>query len=237
MKAVVMAGGKGTRLVPYTQILPKPLIPIGDMPILEVLLNQMRRADILEVTLTVGHLGKLLESYFGDGSRFGLRIDYSHEAIPLGTAGPLSLVKGLDETFMVTNGDILTTLNFKVMIAYHKQQGAAASIAMHKRQVMIDFGVITSDSQDIITGYSEKPSIDYQVSMGIYLFQPSVLKYIPYNQHLDFPDLVLKLIAAGEKVVGFPFSGYWQDLGRADDYAEATSEFERMRGQFLEEGE
>jgi len=235
MKAVVLAGGKGTRLAPYTQILPKPLMPIGDMPILAMLLRQMQRAGIDEVILTVGHLADLLESYFGDGSKFGLRLTYSHEKVPLGTAGPLSLLSGLDDTFMVTNGDVLTTLDFRELLGWHKEHSGAATIAMHERQVHIDFGVIETNGDHSIKGYTEKPSIDYRVSMGVYVFEPRVLPFIPYNQYLDFPDLVLKLIAAGEAVMGFPFAGYWQDLGRPDDYAQATKEFNRMRTQFLPE--
>lgn len=237
MKAVVLAGGKGTRLAPYTQILPKPLMPIGDMPILEMLLRQMHRAGIDEVILTVGHLASLLESYFGDGSKFGVRLTYSREDVPLGTAGPLSLIPGLDETFMVINGDVLTTLDFTHLVDWHKKHGAAATIAMHQRQVRIDFGVIQCNGDHVINGYTEKPSIDYLVSMGVYIFEPKVLPYIPNNQYLDFPDLVLKLIADGQTVMGFPFSGYWQDLGRPDDYAQATLEFNKMREKFLPGGD
>ncbi|MFH2040854.1 MAG: sugar phosphate nucleotidyltransferase [Chloroflexota bacterium] len=235
MKAVVLAGGKGTRLAPYTQILPKPLMPIGDKPILALLLRQMQRVGIEEVILTVGHMADLLESYFGNGSKFGIRLTYSREIVPLGTAGPLSLLSGLDETFMVTNGDVLTTLNFIDLIDWHKEHSAAATIAMHERKVHIDFGVIETNGDHTIKGYIEKPSIDYSVSMGVYIFEPRVLPFIAYNQYLDFPDLVLKLIAAGETVVGFPFSGYWQDLGRPDDYTQATQEFYRMHSQFYPE--
>jgi len=233
MKAVVLAGGKGTRLVPYTYILPKPLMPIGDMPILELLLRQMWRVGIDEVILTVGHLANLLESYFGDGSKFGVHLSYSHEDLPLGTAGPLSLLSSLDDTFLVTNGDVLTNLDFCELLKWHKEHDAVATIAMHERQVHIDFGVIETNGDHTIKGYIEKPNIDYLVSMGVYVFEPEVLKFIPYNQYLDFPDLVLKLITAGKKVVGFPFSGYWQDLGRPDDYAQASSEFNQMRSKFL----
>jgi NDP-sugar pyrophosphorylase family protein len=190
-----------------------------------------------EVILTVGHLADLLKSYFGDGSKFGVRLTYSHEENPLGTAGPLSLLSGLDDTFLVTNGDVLTTLDLAELVAWHKDHSAAATIAMHERQVHIDFGVIETNGDDTIRGYTEKPSIDYCVSMGVYVFEPRVLPFIPHNQYLDFPDLVLKLIAAGETVVGFPFSGYWQDLGRPDDYAQATADFNRMRSSFLPGGE
>jgi len=235
MKAVVLAGGKGTRLAPYTYILPKPLLPIGDMPILEVLLRQMKRAGIEEAILTVGHLAQLLESYFQEGSRWNLRISYSQEPFPLGTAGPLTLISGLDETFLVTNGDVLTTLDLRDLLAFHRSQGGIATIAVHRRQVKIDLGVVQWDGNNCLSGYIEKPTYDYTVSMGIYIFEPRVLEYIPYNQYLDFPDLVLKLIAAGEKVSGYSFDGYWMDLGRPDDYAQAAEDFACMRSQFLPE--
>ena len=235
MKAVVLAGGKGTRLAPYTQILPKPLMPIGNLPILEVLIRQMKRAGIDEIVITVGHLAELLRSYFKDGSRYGVKISYSMEDQPLGTAGPLSLLDGLDETFLVTNGDVLTTLQIGDLVAFHRENRAAATIAMHTREVKIDFGVIQIDGDHRVTGYIEKPSYDYSVSMGIYVFDSSVLEHIPHNQYLDFPDLVLKLLAAGKKVLGYPYAGYWQDLGRPDDYARANQDFDAMRSQFLPE--
>jgi NDP-mannose synthase len=233
MKSVILAGGKGTRLTPYTKILPKPLLPIGDMPILEILLRQLKRAGVDEAVLTVGHLAQLLQLFFQNGENLGLDIRYSFEEHPLGTAGPLSLVKGLDETFFVTNGDVLTTLDFAALAAEHCRSGAVATIAMHQRQVKIDLGVIELGSDNQIVGYIEKPSYNYQVSMGIYVFEPRVLSYIPHNQYLDFPDLVLRLIQAGEKVQGYPFGGYWQDLGRPDDYEQAVVEFESLREQIL----
>jgi NDP-mannose synthase len=255
MKAVVLAGGKGTRLLPYTRIFPKPLVPIGDMPILEILLRQMRRAGVSDVVLTVNHLSELMRAFFQDGHQFGLDITYSYEEIPLGTAGPLALVPGLTETFLVTNGDVLTTLPIAEMITEHKRSGAAATIAMHSRQVKIDLGVILLQSgrrrrEDLqsdlqllqptdfsqpnrIVDYIEKPTYDYLVSMGIYIFEPRVLNYIPAGHRLDFPDLVKKLIAAGEIVNGYPFSGYWMDLGRPDDYEQAIADFESLRAEFL----
>jgi len=235
MKAVILAGGKGTRLAPYTHVLPKPLMPIGDMPIMEVMLHQMKHAGINEVTLSVGHLSSLLEAYFKQGERWGMHINYSLEETPLGTAGPLSLLSDLNETFLVTNGDVLTTLDLKELLNFHHKQAATATIAMHRRCVKIDFGVVDCDGNHKIVGYTEKPTYNYLVSMGVYIFEPSVLAYIPYNQYLDFPDLVLRLIAAGEKVMGYPFEGYWQDLGRPDDYQQATLDFEQMRSEFLGE--
>ncbi|MBA4376793.1 MAG: nucleoside-diphosphate-sugar pyrophosphorylase [Anaerolinea sp.] len=236
MKAVVLAGGKGRRLVPYTRIIPKPLMPIGDKPILEILLRQMKRAGIKDVTLTVGHLADLMRLFFQDGSRLGLNISYSYESKPLGTSGPLANVEGLDDTFLVTNGDVLTTLDFSDLIAFHKAQGAIATIASHKRKVDINLGVVELDGDHRVKGYLEKPSIDYLVSMGVYVFEPRILEYIPKDQYLDLPDLVLRLIEAGEKVSGYVYKGYWEDLGRPDDYERASEDFEKMRDQFLPEG-
>ena len=235
MRAVVLAGGKGTRLAPYTTILPKPLMPIGDMPILEVLLRQMKRAGINHAVLTVGHLASLLQAYFGNGAQWDLDITYSHEEAPLGTAGPIALVQGLDKTFLVTNGDVLTTLDIKKLITFHKQKGGIATIAAHRRQVKIDLGVIQWDGDERVSGYIEKPTTDYTVSMGIYVFEPRILDYIPVGQYLDFPDLILKLIASGETVSGYVFDGYWMDLGRPDDYTQANQDFYNMKEQFLPE--
>jgi len=236
MKAVVLAGGKGTRLAPYTTILPKPMLPIGEMPIMEVLLHQLKYAGVDEVILTVGHLASLFEAYFQDGEKFGVKIRYSFEDKPLGTAGPLSMINDLHKTFFVLNGDVLTTLNFNNLLDKHKRQNAIATIATHERQVKIDFGVIESNDLQEIIGYTEKPTIDYHVSMGIYIFEPGVLDYIPQNKYLDFPDLVLKLISAGEKVISYPFDGYWQDLGRPDDYAKANEQFQSLRDKILRTG-
>lgn len=233
MKAVVLAGGKGTRLAPYTTILPKPLMPIGDLPILEILLRQMRRAGVDEAILTVGHLAGLLRAFFQDGQRLGLKITYSYEDSPLGTAGPLALIEGLDETFLVTNGDVLTTLDLADLVAFHRRTGGIATIATHHRKVKIDLGVIQYNGASQITGYIEKPSYDFFVSMGLYVFEPGVLEYIARNQYLDFPDLVLRLLAAGECVSGYPFDGYWQDLGRPDDYEAAIAEFDGIKEQIL----
>lgn len=236
MKAVILAGGKGARLAPYTKILPKPLMPIGDMPILEILLRQLRRSGISEVVLTVGHLSELMRAFFQDGARLGLRIDYSYEDNPLGTAGPLSLVKdSLTSTFLVSNGDVLTDLDFNSLIEYHKHSGAAATIAMHARDVKIDLGVLQFNGDYELTGYIEKPTYHFHVSMGVYVFEPSVLKHIPFGEYLDFPDLVLKLLEQGECVVGYPFQGYWQDLGRPGDYEQAVEEFGRLRNLILKD--
>ncbi len=233
MKAVILAGGKGTRLAPYTHILPKPLMPIGDIPIMELLLWQMQRAGIDDIILTVGHLSELMRAFFQNGEKWGLNISYSYEDVPLGTAGPLSLIEGLDETFLVSNGDVMTTLDLRKLLKFHQEQKSVVTIAVHKKQVKINLGVVEMGVNNIIDGYIEKPNYDYTVSMGIYVFEPAVLKYIPHNKHLDFPDLILKLIDAGKKISAYPFDGYWKDLGYADDYEQATQDFIEMRADFL----
>jgi NDP-sugar pyrophosphorylase family protein len=235
MKAVILAGGKGTRLAPYTKILPKPLMPIGDMPVLEVLIRQIVSEGVDEIILTVGHLAELLQAFFGDGSQYGCKIRYSFEDHPLGTAGPLALVDGLDDTFLVLNGDVLTTLRVGDLVRFHKAQQAISTIAMHRRRVKVDLGVIQLNGGPEVIGYIEKPTYDYSVSMGVYVFEPAVLQYIPKGRYLDFPNLVHILIGSSEKVVGYPFDGYWQDLGRPDDYEQAAADFERMRSEFLPE--
>ena len=236
MQAVVLAGGKGTRLAPYTNILPKPLMPIGNMPILEVMIRQMKHAGFEEVILTVGHLAELLQAFFNNGNRYGLKIRYSFEDKPLGTAGPLALVGGLTDTSLVCNGDVLTNLDLKDLLRFHDEKKGIATIAMHHRLVNVNLGVIQSNDNNEITDYLEKPSLEYMVSMGIYIFEPAVLNYIQPNTYLDFPDLVHKLLSAGVKVFGFPFDGYWQDLGNPDDYQQAQQDFESMQSQILMDG-
>ncbi len=235
MKAVILAGGKGTRLAPYTKILPKPLMPIGDVPILEIILLQLRSAGITDIVLTVGHLAELLKAFFKDGSHLDMNITYNYENTPLGTAGPLALIEDLDEAFLVMNGDILTTIDYLDLINFHKKQQAVLTIAMHPRKVHIDLGVIEANQNDNVVGYIEKPTMNYMVSMGVYVFDPGVRQYIPKGNYMDFPDLVKKLIREGEPVSGYPFKGYWQDLGRPDDYEQASQDFDNMRDHFLPE--
>lgn len=235
MKAVILAGGKGRRLAPYTAFLPKPLMPIGDIPILEVVIRQLKHAGFTELTLAVGHLAELLKAYFGDGDKWGVQIHYSYEEHPLGTAGPLSLIAGLDEPFLVMNGDLLTTLDYRALWEYHKTHAAIATLATFQRDVKIDLGVIEVDKQQRVRDYIEKPTYHYTVSTGIYCFKPEALRYIPQNQSLDLPELILKLLAVGEEVAAFPCAGLWLDIGRLDDYERAVAEFEVHRQQFLPE--
>ncbi len=237
MKAVVLAGGKGARLAPYTRVIPKPLMPIGDMPILEVLLRQVKCAGVDEVILTVGHMAELLRAFFQNGERLALPIRYSYEEKPLGTAGPLSRIDGLDESFLVMNGDVLTTLNFSQLIAEHRRSGAMVTVAVHPREVKVDLGVLKMDDDLRVVDYIEKPTYRFDVSMGVYVFDPRVLAYIPRDEYLDFPNLILKLIAAGQLVKVFRYDGYWMDLGRPDDYEQAVADFDRLKAEFLPNGE
>lgn len=233
MRAVILAGGRGTRLAPYTAILPKPLMPIGDMPILEIVVRQLARHNFDRLTLAVGYLAELLMAYCGSGEKFGVKIDYSREEQPLGTAGPIALVPDLNDTFLVMNGDLLTTLDYSAMLQYHRRRKALATVACYQRDVKIDLGVIHVDEDNWVSDYIEKPTYHYAVSMGIYLFEPEILNYIPKNQRLDLPELVIRLMRDGKKVNVFNFDGYWLDIGRHDDYERAIEEFSKNRDRFL----
>lgn len=228
MRVVILAGGKGVRLAPLTEVIPKPLVPIGGMPILEVVIRQLRQHDLRHVTLAVGYLADLIQAYFQDGAKWGVKIDYSYESEPLGTAGPLSMIPGLDDTFMVMNADVLTNLNFRKLVEYHKSRGAIATVSAYERQITIDLGVIVKDGDCRIKDYVEKPSISHLVSMGVYVFEPQILEYIKGKGYLDFPDLVKGLLQVGKTVNYYPFTGYWLDIGRHDDYAKASEEFDHL---------
>ena len=232
MKAVILAGGKGTRLKPYTTLIPKPLMPLGDRAILEVVISQLKKSGISDVVLAVGHMAELIQAYFGDGGKHGVNITYSKEDKPLGTSGPLGKISGLDETFLVMNGDILTDLDYTKLIEFHKKEEAAVTIAVHKRKVNIDFGVLGLEGNKV-TSYTEKPTHDYEVSMGINVMEPKVLEIIKEYEELDFPDLIKKLIEKGEKVAAYVTDAYWLDIGRPDDYALAVEEFESKKETFL----
>jgi NDP-sugar pyrophosphorylase family protein len=236
-RAVVLAGGRGTRLAPYTTVLPKPLMPVGDMPILEILVRQLHRAGIRRITLAVGHLAALLEAYFGDGARFGVSLDYSYEDEPVGTAGPLALVGGLDQTFLVMNGDLLTTIDFEELLRTHRARGAMVTVGLFEKEVQLGLGIVESDPSGRVTNYVEKPTLTYDVSVGIYAMEPAALEHIEPGERLDLPDLVLRLIAAGADVHAYRFSGTWFDIGRPDDYAAASEHFERQRDELLPDGD
>jgi NDP-sugar pyrophosphorylase family protein len=233
MKAVILAGGKGTRLAPYTTVFPKPLMPIDDMPILDIVIRQLAQHGFNNVTLAVGHLAELIMAYCGNGTKYNLELTYSREETPLGTAGPIALIPNLDETFLVMNGDLLTTIDYGEMWRYHQQRGAIATLATYERNVQVDLGVIESDADNWVTNYIEKPAFSYRVSTGIYIFESEILKYIPKGRRLDLPELILGLIKQGQPVSVYPFGGYWLDIGRHDDYETAIHEFRSHRGEFL----
>jgi NDP-sugar pyrophosphorylase family protein len=235
-RAVVLAGGQGSRLLPYTTVIPKPLMPIGDRPILDIVIRQLRAAGFERVTIATGYLAELIEAFFRDGSAYGLEIDYFREREPLGTVGALALLDVLDEPFLVMNGDVLTDLDPARMLAHHAGSGAAATIATTRRHVEISLGVMVFGSPEAperVTDYVEKPQLAYDVSMGVYCFDPRVLAHIEPGVRLDFPDLILRLLAHGERVEGFRPDAYWLDLGRHDDYERAQREFDEMRDRLL----
>jgi len=234
MKVVILAGGKGTRLAPYTTIFPKPLVPIGDRPILEIIIRQLAGQGLGDIVLSIGHLGELIEAYFQNErlNISGLRLDYFRENDPLGTAGSLAMIPGLDETFLVMNGDILTTLDYRALVRHHREQGAALTIAMHRKEVKIDLGVLETNEEGNLVSYNEKPLYSFDVSMGIYIYEPRALKFIPKGEYMDFPDLVRALLTNGEKVAGFHSRDYWLDIGRREDYELAQQEFESRIAEF-----
>ena len=233
MKAVILAGGRGTRLVPYTTILPKPLMPIGDRPILDIVIQQLRHHGFTDITLAVGYLAELLMAYFGQGERFGVNITYSREEEPLGTAGPLSLIPDLAERFLLMNGDVLTALDYSDMLTHHQASGDIATVAVYPRDVKIDLGVVEYDDQCRLTNYTEKPTHHYRVSMGIYVFEPRVLDFVRPNERLDLPDLMKRLMAAGETVHCYPYDGYWLDISRPYDYQPSAAYCERFTDELL----
>jgi NDP-sugar pyrophosphorylase family protein len=236
-RAVVLAGGRGTRLRPYTTVLPKPLMPVGDRPILDIVIRQLKAAGFDRVTISTGYLAELIEAFFRDGEAYGIPIDYHREAEALGTVGALSMIEGLDEDdFLVMNGDVLTDLDYAGLLDRHKQSSDVATIATKKRDVQISLGVLMFGDQaddTRLTSYVEKPKVRYEASMGVYCFSPRVLEHIERGKRLDFPDLVLRLIEAGETVRAWRSDDYWLDIGRHDDYETAMDEFEQLRSRLI----
>lgn len=222
-RAVILAGGKGTRLFPYTTLLPKPLVPIGDRPILEIVLVWLREAGIRDIILSVGHLAELIQAFFGNGEKWGVRLTYVIEDEPLGTIGPLTLLDGLDENFFVLNGDVLTDLDLGALYAAHAASGATLTVATRRREVHVDFGVLRYEPQTLrIESFVEKPIIPYDVSMGVYLLRKRCLDHVPRGVPFGFDQLVLTLLERGEAVRSFPHSGRWLDVGRPADLEEAN---------------
>jgi NDP-sugar pyrophosphorylase family protein len=223
---VILAGGLGTRLHPYTTVLPKPLVPVGDRPILEHILGRLARAGFTCADLCVSHLGELIQVYLTQGADLPDTLDlrFHWEKEPLGTAGALHVVDDLEGTFLVMNGDILTSLDYGALMAFHEAQEAALTIAMHRQEVKISLGVIETEGERV-TGFIEKPTLDYEVSMGVYVYDERALEHLPQGP-CQFPDLVLRLVAAGEKVAAFRSDATWYDIGTLPEYEKAVAAFE-----------
>jgi mannose-1-phosphate guanylyltransferase len=232
--AVLLAGGKGTRLRPYTTAIPNPLVPIGDeCAIIEIVLRQLSRDGFRRVTIAIGHLGELIRAYVGTGEQWGLEVDYATEDKPLSTMGPVvQLLDRLPDNFLVMNGDILTDLSFSRLFEAHLAGGAPLTIATYHRQVNVDFGVLTVEGGQVV-GFAEKPSLDYNVSMGVYGVSRSALSSYRSGEPLGFDRLVLDLLAAGRNPASYKFDGYWLDIGRPDDYDRANLEFVQLRSHLL----
>ncbi len=230
--AVVLAGGKGTRLEEHTREIPKPLVPVGGRPIIEYLLRRLKAAGIVRVHLCVNHLAQMLEDGLADGSRFGLNIRYWHEEKPLSTVGPLRQIDNLSDDFIVTNGDVLTDLDLAELYRYHLNSGSRLTVATYKRPTKIDYGVLEVGDDRRVTGFREKPVYDFTVSMGIYVFSRRLLDDLPSGEPFGFDDLMYRMLENGESVSTFPYDGYWLDIGRPDDLVQANRDIEGMRGKF-----
>jgi NDP-sugar pyrophosphorylase family protein len=226
VKAVILAGGKGTRLKPYTTHFPKPLMPIGDKPILELVIEKLREAEIKQIVITTGHMSGMIESFFGNGKKFGVHITYSAESKPLGTGGPLRLIKDrIREDFLVMNGDVLTDLDFSDFITFHLENKNTATIAASTRKVDVDFGLVRLDKKNHFLSWKEKPVLEYSVSMGIYLFSPVIFHDLPEKESFGIPELIQHLHKKKQKIMGYLHRGYWLDIGRPDDYQKACKDF------------
>ncbi|MGW7049054.1 nucleotidyltransferase family protein [Streptomyces avermitilis] len=234
MHAVILAGGKGVRLRPYTTALPKPLVPIGDQhAILEIVLRQLAAAGFTGCTIAIGHLGEIIRAYVGDGSQWGMAVDYATEESPLGTMGPLlTMRERLPESFLVMNGDILTDLDYADVLRQHRDSGAPLTIATYARKVHIDFGVLTTHAGRVV-GFTEKPSMDYRVSMGVYGLSRETLDGYTPGLPLGFDELVLDLLKTPNLPHAYDFDGYWLDIGRPDDYDRANAEFTTRKSLLL----
>jgi len=235
MQAVILAGGKGTRLKPYTMNFPKPLMPIGEYPILEIIIRQLASLNFDRITISTGHLAELIETYFGNGERWNVNIEYVREVIPLNTAGALKLLPNCEENFLVMNGDVLTTIDYRQLVQIHLDKGAKATVATTQRDAKIDFGVLGINESGYMESYTEKPSYHFEVSMGVYVLSKACIDFIDSGESVGMPDLFLRLQAAGEKVYCYRSGDYWLDIGRVDDYEKAQQEFELYKDKFIHE--
>lgn len=234
-RAVILAGGKGTRLRPYTVVLPKPLMPIGEFPILEVIIRQLVQHGFDHVTMAVNHQAEIIKAFFQDGQKWGVKIDYSLEDRPLSTMAPLRLIPDLPENFLVMNGDILTDLSFSDLHEEHVSKNNIFTISSYVREQKIDYGVLQTDASGYLSGFTEKPKKQYLVSMGVYMASRRIMDFIPEGKAYGFDNLMLDLIQSNQPASVRKFNGYWLDIGRPDDYMQAIEEFEQMKSRFLGE--
>lgn len=232
-RAVILAGGRGTRLKPYTVVLPKPLMPVGDYPILEIIVRQLSRHGFSHITLAVSHQANLIKAFFGDGQAWGVKIDYSVESTPLSTIAPLVLIPDLPEHFILMNGDVLTDLDLCEFWSEHVAANRLFTIAAARREHSAEYGVLHTDDANILVGFEEKPITKYLVSMGVYVVSKEVLSLIPQAQKYGFDDLMADMLARSAQVQVWPYSGYWLDIGRPDDYVQAIEDFENRKQIFL----
>lgn len=234
-RAIILAGGKGTRLRPYTVVLPKPLMPIGEYPILEVIVRQLVQHGFDHITMAVNHQAEIIRAFFQDGAKWGVKIDYSLEDKPLSTMAPLRLIRDLPVNFMVMNGDILSDLNYSEFFEEHASSNNIFTISAYMREQKVDYGVLEMDASNHLTGFREKPSTEYLVSMGVYMASRRILDFIPEGKSYGFDNLMLDMLAAGKPATVRKFNGYWLDIGRPDDYIQAIEEFEQMKPRFMGE--
>ena len=233
MQAVILAGGKGTRLQPYTTILPKPLVPVGNYPVMEIIVRQLKFYGITDIFVSTGHLAELIEAYFGNGSKYGVKIKYIRENRALSTAGPVGIIKGLENNFLLMNGDVLTNLNFRDLYDFHVKSKTAMTIATVKREILSDFGVLKINSDSDLISYAEKPKRFDYVSIGINVLNKRCIKYIPKCESIGMPDLVNKMLLQKEKIRCYRSESYWLDIGRIEDFQKAQEEIEKNEQKFL----
>lgn len=233
MHAVIMAGGRGTRLAPYTTVLPKPLMPLSDRPILDVLLRQLVRDGVQEITISVSPLSGLIESWVRHHGNYGVPVGFVYEDAPLGTAGALRNARRPDSTFLALNGDVLTTLDVRDLVARNRETGAIATMATKRRSVDVEYGVVHADADGRVQRLEEKPRLEFTVSMGIYAMEPAIVDLIEDGERVDFPDLLLRAMRAGHEVNTLEYGGYWRDIGNRADYEAAIAEFEADADRFL----
>jgi len=229
LTAVVLAGGRGSRLMPHTADFPKPLVEVGGRPVVEYLLARLKQGEVGRVIMAVNHMADQIERRLGDGSQFGLQIEYSRETEPLSTVAPLKLVRDLPNNFLVANGDILTDLDIGTLNRYHVERRAELTVATYRGTEKIDFGVLEIDTENTVTGFREKPDYHFIVSMGIYVFKRTVLDLVPESKPYGFDQLMLDLLRHNRRVCSFPHDGFWLDIGRPADYEKAQGEVERVR--------